>query len=43
MKTVNGWYGGGKGGGVGERGDCECSVNGGDGKGLLSKLSPTVP
>ncbi len=30
------------GGGVGERGVGECSVNGGDGERLLSKLPPTV-
>ncbi len=34
MITVNGWRAGGKGG--------ECSVNEGDGEGLLSKPSPTV-
>ncbi len=34
MITFNGWCAGGKGG--------ECSINGGDGERLLSKLSPTV-
>ncbi len=39
MISVSGW-GAGKMGGVGEWGD-ECSVNGGDGERLLSKLYPT--
>ncbi len=42
MITVNGWCAGGKGGGVGQRGVGECSVNGGDGERLLSKPTPTV-
>ncbi len=42
MITVNGWCAGGKGGGVEKRGGGECSVNGGDGERLLSKLSPAV-
>ncbi len=37
MMTVNGWCAGGKGGGRGE-----CSVNGGGGGRLLSKLSPAI-
>ncbi len=41
MITVNGWCAGGK-RGVGGRGLGECSVNGGDGETLLSKLPPTV-
>ncbi len=42
MITVNGWCAGGKGGGIGENGMGECSVNGGDGERLLSKLPPTA-
>ncbi len=38
--TVNGWCADGMGGGIEIWGD-ECSVNGGDGERLLSKLSPT--
>ncbi len=41
MIIVNGWCADGKGEGVGERGD-ECSVIGGDGEGLLSKLPLTI-
>ncbi len=41
MIAENGCCAGGK-GGVGERGVGECSVNGGDGEGLLSKLPPIV-
>ncbi len=37
MITVNGWFAGGMGGGVGRRGD-EYSVNGGDGDRFMSKL-----
>ncbi len=43
MITVNGWCAVGKGdGGRGNEGGGECSINGGDGERLLSKLSPTV-
>ncbi len=41
MMTVNGRFADGM-GGVGKWGD-ECSVNGGDGERIRSKLSPTFP
>ncbi len=43
MIIANGWCAGGKvgGGGVGKKGG-ECSVNGGGGERLLSKLPPIV-
>ncbi len=42
MITANGWCAGGKVGGYSKGRLGECSVNGGDGKSLLYKLSPPV-
>ncbi len=42
MITVIGWCAGGKGGGMEMGGGAECSLNGGDGGRLLSKLSPAA-